>query len=105
MKILTCKSQSGNPHADAAYEAGKADGQAGIVGGGWEYAGGTLEDSYRLGFLSGVGIQPKRLSGGSEQPKSEAEYMDECLEDIRSGVVPIMQMTDELLEEIENALF
>lgn len=76
---VTRKSQSGNPHADAAYEAGRADAQAGVVGGGWEYSGGTLESSYRLGFLAGVGIPTKRLGGGSEY----APFSDPALLDVQ----------------------
>lgn len=51
----------------------------------------------------------KRLAGGSPvnqaKVKSEADLMDADLEAIRSGAMPIVQMTDELLEEIENSLF
>ena len=54
MSMLTRNSEFHKPHADAAREAGIADGLAGIKGGGWEYAGGALEDSYQLGYLAGM---------------------------------------------------
>lgn len=121
--MVTRKSEFHNPHADAAFDAGMADGQAGIIGGGWEYAGGTLEDSYRLGWLAGMAKQPvnclpnlpmpvavvnsvqarvlgevKRLFG---QPQSEAELMDADLEAFRAQ--PIVYLTDAMMAEIENA--
>lgn len=58
-----------------------------------------------------VRSEVRRLSGGSEQPKAHRKYqegrdMDQTLFNLRNEVEqPIVQMTDELLEEIENALF
>lgn len=58
-----------------------------------------------------VRSEVRRLSGGSEQPKAHRKYqegrdMDQDLFNLRNDVEqPIVRMTDELLEEIENSLF
>lgn len=58
-----------------------------------------------------VRSEVRRLSGGSEHPKAhrrhqEGRDMDQDLFNLRNEVEqPIVQMTDELLEEIENSLF
>ena len=126
---VTRKSQFHNPHIDSAHEAGIADGQAGIESGGWEYVGGTLEDSYKLGFLVGMAkremvhlpvlevpaevdsrlrsrvlVEVKRLAGGSEaQPLTDEQAMDAELDAIRNhGKLPIVRLTDAQLCEIEQ---
>ena len=129
MSMLTRNSEFHKPHADAAREAGIADGLAGIKGGGWEYAGGALEDSYRLGYLAGMAKRTaahlpvleipaevdsrlrsrvlgevKRLAGGSEaQPLTDEQAMDAELDAIRNhGKLPIVRLTDAQLCEIEQ---
>jgi hypothetical protein len=98
-----------------AWEIGYEDARnGGSIYDGYSYFIGPNLTEYREGFSAGRIIseklgQPKRLAGGApvNQPKakSEADLMDDTLEAIRSGEMPIVQMTDELLDEIENALF
>lgn len=110
-------SQSGNPHADSAYDAGVADAMAAIDNGGWEYAGGTLEDSYRLGWLAGTARRntghlptlaiPAAVDASIrarclDAVRAERDAMDADLADIRSGKVSlIVRLTDTQLAEIE----